>query len=758
MKRNYFKSKLFLKYIWSYLFILLIPLVLMTLFIYRNAITNLRSEIEQSGLNQLTQAKIIIDGRMKELSEIASRVSYDMRLTPYRVHDAFYSGEAIQALDQYKATSSIIGEMFLYFHKDSKIYSANGLSSLEVFSGSFKFNNWDKETMFSDLNTVKFPTMRPADTVIRNSRLEVKMLAFLVPITPFNPNPHGTVLYFIKESELTSLIDSILGNYQGFTYILDDQGQILVDNRQGEALTPTEAESLFGLASGVHERTLNGKPHSIVSVTSENNGWSYVSVMPSSQFASSVVHVRSFIIMLFSILVLVGASIALLLARMQYRPISTLAEFANSQAKPKHKADGARLAGNELDRIRGALQEYSLRVDLQEPYARNHFLSMLLKYGNAQSITPELQEAFDLRFDRSFHFVMVIGWNESKESAEERQERQERLEQLAQIQFPELDAHCYGVELPQLDQLALIISFDGNHTLQEFTHIRSIVEAISGHLLKTFDVAPTIGVGTCYSSPDQLNQSYIEAYSAFEWRTSAGYGTVTYFEKLSYSPDPATLWIPNSSLLKLSQSLKKGSFDVAAQMIRPAIRGLQATELSALIRRCVCFDILNAMMKTAAEVGIPNLVQEVSPNMINSYSLDELERGFLGLASRICEQVERNDQREEQSQMDLIVSYIDAHYMDYTISLETIAVEFDISPSHVSRTFKEKVGLNFIQYIWQKRLDEVMRQLRETNDPLKDIINRVGYQDTPNFIRKFKKETGHTPGQYRKLHAELETG
>jgi two-component system response regulator YesN len=49
-------------------------------------------------------------------------------------------------------------------------------------------------------------------------------------------------------------------------------------------------------------------------------------------------------------------------------------------------------------------------------------------------------------------------------------------------------------------------------------------------------------------------------------------------------------------------------------------------------------------------------------------------------------------------------------------------------------------------------MEEVQRQLETTNDPLKDIIIRVGYVDTPNFIRKFKKETGYTPGQYRKLH------
>lgn len=60
--------------------------------------------------------------------------------------------------------------------------------------------------------------------------------------------------------------------------------------------------------------------------------------------------------------------------------------------------------------------------------------------------------------------------------------------------------------------------------------------------------------------------------------------------------------------------------------------------------------------------------------------------------------------------------------------------------------------MNFTQYIWQKRMDEVIRLLLHTTDPLKDIITRVGYLDTPNFIRKFKKETGYTPGQYRKMH------
>ncbi|CAM3211115.1 helix-turn-helix domain-containing protein [Paenibacillus lupini] len=755
MIKNYFKSKLFLKYIWSYLFILLIPLILMTIFIYQNAVSSLRSEIEQSRSNQLTQAKVIVDGRIKELSEIASRISYDNRLTPYRVHDPIYSGEAIQGLDQYKSTSSIIGELLLYFHQDEKIYSSKGLYNFDVFAKVFSFGNWPTDKLFLDLNTVKYPTMRPADTVTKSSKISDSMLAYLIPITPNSPTPHGTVMYLIRESELTSLIDSILGNYQGLTFILDNEGHILVDNRQGEAMTSAAAKSLINLEPGIHEQTINGKPHSVVSVKSQNNGWTYVTAMPSAQFFSSVLHVRSFIILLFCIIVLVGAAIALVLARMQYQPISMLVQFAASKSNKNRQQGGAEAPGNELDRIRSTLQEYSSRIDLQEPFARNHFLSMLLKYGNVQSLTPELLQVFDLRFDRSHHFVVVIGSGNKGGSPSD---RQELIRLLNQIEFPELKAVGYGVELSQLDQLGLIFSFDLNVDQAEtFNRVREIVEAMRSRVLAIMDDIPMIGigVGTCYDSPDQLNQSFIEACSAFELRSSIEPGSITYFERLSDEPQHAD-WIPNNTLMKLAQSLKQGSYDVAEPIIESVFRNLQTTQVSALLTRCICFDLLNTMLKTASELGIHSAAQDMAPAAIYGNSLDELERTFLTLASRICNQVEQNNRKEEQTLMERIAAYIDERYTDHSLSLESVAFTFGVSPSHVSRSFKEKIGQNFIQYIWQKRLEMVIQQLKTTSDPLKDIILRVGYQDTPNFTRKFKKETGYTPGQYRKLFSENE--
>ena len=130
-------------------------------------------------------------------------------------------------------------------------------------------------------------------------------------------------------------------------------------------------------------------------------------------------------------------------------------------------------------------------------------------------------------------------------------------------------------------------------------------------------------------------------------------------------------------------------------------------------------------------------------------SLEELERGFMRLASCICTGVESLEKTKERSLLDQVLAFINERYADHTLSLETISQEHGISASHLSRSFKEKTGMNFTAYVWQKRVEEAKRQLDATADPLRDIIQRVGYMDAPSFIRKFKKETGLTPGQYR---------
>ncbi|WP_138494973.1 helix-turn-helix domain-containing protein [Paenibacillus pinistramenti] len=755
MKLNYFKSRLFLKYISSYLLILMLPLALLTVIIYNSAVNNLRGEIEQSHLNQLNQTKSNVDHLVQQLYDIASRVSYDEQLTRYQAHDPYYGRYAINALENYKSANSLIHEMFLYFHNDNSIFSPSGMSGLQVFTDKFSFRNWDSESVLQDLNEVKFPSVRPVTLAGKNGSLNQSMLAFLVPITPNSPNPHGTLMFLVKESELTALINSILGNYQGSSFIFDNNGQVLASNYNHEgALSEPDLKSLTSLTPGIHSIRLGGEANSVVSVKSGQNGWEFVTLMQSSQFFSSVLHIRSLILMIFFAVLAAGSLAALLLARKQYNPIFDLVQFANSKGDQAaeqilhHPGSGK----NELDRIKSALHEYSSRADLQEPYARNHFLLMLLKYGNLESLPPELAKSIKLHFKGSRHVVIVAGRSMLGEGSSGLSNGQSVISALCASDFGEYNACVHCVELPKPDQIALIVSFNPFVETSEQDQVRLIAQAIQERISSAFELHSYMGVGSSYDSPGQLNQSFIEACSAFDSRVSAGDGSITFFEELAESPIEAG-WISKNLLLKLSQSLKQGSYTVAVQTVDEAVRDLQQAGFCLKLARCVYFDIVNTIIKTGLELGVSHLVRDIPP-VETLQSAGELSLQLRALCSRICLWVEQNEKKEEHSLMDEIISYIDSSYMDHALSLESISSKYSISVSHFSRSFKESAGTNFVQYIWQKRIADAIHKLTTTNEPLKDIILTVGYQDTPNFIRKFKKETGHTPGQYRKLFSQ----
>ncbi|HBS45497.1 MAG TPA: AraC family transcriptional regulator, partial [Paenibacillus sp.] len=275
----------------------------------------------------------------------------------------------------------------------------------------------------------KFPSIRLTNMLNQNSSLEQNVLTYILPIIPNSSDPYGSVMYLIKEKELAHLIDSVLGNYRGLTYIFDNHGRVLSYSGHGDTASQQDIQQLSELPPGIHSLPINNEEHSVISVTSDINGWSYVTLMASNQFFSSVLNVRSFIIILFIVIAIVGTAIALLFARMQYLPIAELVRFTN-------KKTDTPASGNELEYIRTTLQQYSSKIDLQEPYARNHVLSMLLKHGYAQMMTPEIFDTFHLHFDQSHHFVMMMGWDDLEQ--QHLQARQEVHRKLAYLEFPAL--------------------------------------------------------------------------------------------------------------------------------------------------------------------------------------------------------------------------------------------------------------------------------------------------------------------------------
>ena len=91
-----------------------------------------------------------------------------------------------------------------------------------------------------------------------------------------------------------------------------------------------------------------------------------------------------------------------------------------------------------------------------------------------------------------------------------------------------------------------------------------------------------------------------------------------------------------------------------------------------------------------------------------------------------------------------MIYFIENHYSE-EVTLEKLAQDHFVSPTYLSRIFKETVGMGPINYLIQIRLAHAADLLKEGKTTIKEVAQMVGYQDAYHFSKSFKKQYGTTP-------------
>lgn len=110
-------------------------------------------------------------------------------------------------------------------------------------------------------------------------------------------------------------------------------------------------------------------------------------------------------------------------------------------------------------------------------------------------------------------------------------------------------------------------------------------------------------------------------------------------------------------------------------------------------------------------------------------------------------------------EIELSARFTSAHYhrvlavvrarLDQTITVEELAKEAGMSPSHFSRVFKETLGSTPMQYVLAYRIEQAIKMMSDPARPLGDVALACGFADQAHFSRSFKQVTGQTPRQFR---------
>lgn len=114
-----------------------------------------------------------------------------------------------------------------------------------------------------------------------------------------------------------------------------------------------------------------------------------------------------------------------------------------------------------------------------------------------------------------------------------------------------------------------------------------------------------------------------------------------------------------------------------------------------------------------------------------------------------CSTSESRPPRKQLEKLKTILSYVESHYAE-PLTIEEMANFCFYSKSYFMKFFKESMGMGFIAYLNDFRLEIAARMLLAADTNILDIAAACGFENLSYFNRSFKKKYGVTPGRFRK--------
>lgn len=125
--------------------------------------------------------------------------------------------------------------------------------------------------------------------------------------------------------------------------------------------------------------------------------------------------------------------------------------------------------------------------------------------------------------------------------------------------------------------------------------------------------------------------------------------------------------------------------------------------------------------------------------------IDNLKISMYESKTREHSDLDKSDERVISS----IMRYMQEHLPE-EISLSVLAEVFHLNPQYISQLFKNEIGVGFLAYLTNIRIEKAKKLLLSTSFSVTEIAEHTGYSDYRVFTKVFKKTEGITPSQFRR--------
>ena len=212
----------------------------------------------------------------------------------------------------------------------------------------------------------------------------------------------------------------------------------------------------------------------------------------------------------------------------------------------------------------------------------------------------------------------------------------------------------------------------------------------------------------------------------------------------------------NKLLSKFEMELKKCSYKASVDILREYIDQLYLEEHDVNIISKRLQEVAKAVVRISEELGITDtneLVVQMEKLKIKYLLYNNKHDAYNEIIKMVDILFDKMNIKGKLSEggMKAVIDYIERN-LKKGISLEDVANHVNISTYYLSKIFKKEMGVNFITYVTDRKMDLAKEMLVNTDIPVLNIALDLAYNEANYFSKAFKKKTGLTPSEYREKY------
>lgn len=731
-------GKHYIRYLVSNMAVLLIPLIILTIFYSSRFMKKFYDEIYETVDLELLQISTRLDSELESMQNIVGQINLTGTIHQASAADSPLELKPIMSYLSALASANSFIENIVLIPDGSEYVTTNTTTCRKnyYFSQVFYIPGMDTDKFQSLLESSTTSFYLTSYQTAGTGLARADMTLFSYPLLTDYQKHEGAVLFYVKNSSIRALFGQKLQSYQAQVYILDQHGGIVAALGHNDVMR----ESLHSFLGEPPEAatTRIGKEEYIVREhRSADNNWTYLAFMPDKQTTFSQVAsiMREYILAIVLILLLASFTI-FFFQKVNYEPVKRLRDRARLISPDATSANELKIINDALDYL--STQNNSLTAQLAGTFmaVKNERLYRLLSgaYGSREEFNLDCWD-LDLHLPSDYFTVCIIMVHMPSRNLNE-------LAEEIQKHFPAPYIINYYLHNFYSNQIVLLI----NHP--ECTpSFSGLFENVQKNLIKKYGLMATIGSGTSTATTTRIAQSYMEAFSALDYRFVKGNGTIIEFREV-LGPVNTTMVYPHQEFENLKNALLSHNEQNIREVIQNIISFMGQRQLPLYLARSICFDLIhmvnkhclqkNAAANSPIELSGMETAQEII-QMLYSWS-----KNLSGLTTP----------DGKRASLDEVIHYLNNNCLSCDFSAYEAAMHFDMTLPAFSKFFKEQTGKNVMEYTIRMKIERAKELLRTTDLPMKDIAVAVGYYNISSFTRRFKINQGVTPSEYRRISAE----